>query len=111
MVTSVKISNHSELSLLIEVKNKEEHFDIICQDLLEALMLTIMRRTRQGLSVAPNQKITKECRFVEQYIDEHFREDITLRKLSDLTYLNKYYLVHSFKRYKGVSPIDRKSVV
>lgn len=93
-------------TLLREVKNKEEHFDVVCQDLLEALILTIMRRTKQDLSVAPNQKITKECRFVEQYIDEHFREDITLRTLSDLTYLNKYYLVHSFKRYKGVSPIS-----
>ena len=52
------------------------------------------------------KKITKECRFVEQYIDEHFMEDITLQTLSDLTYLNKYYLVHAFKNYKGVSPIN-----
>jgi len=33
-------------------------------------------------------------------------EDITLQTLSDLTYLNKYYLVHAFKNYKGVSPIN-----
>ena len=36
----------------------------------------------------------------------YFKEDITLQTLSDLTYLNKYYLVHAFKNYKGVSPIN-----
>ena len=31
--------------------------------------------------------------FIDKYLDEHFKEDITLQTLSDLTYLNKYYLV------------------
>ena len=64
---------------------------------MEALVLTLVRRTKKQLSFTPTKKITKECRFVEQYIDEHFMEDITLQTLSDLTYLNKYYLVHAFK--------------
>ncbi|MGO5444194.1 AraC family transcriptional regulator [Faecalimonas sp. LCP19S3_D12] len=93
-------------TLLREIQNKGEYFETICQNLLEALILTLVRRTKKKLAIAPTKKITKECRFVEQYIDEHFTEDITLQTLSDLTYLNKYYLVHSFKEYKGTSPIN-----
>lgn len=93
-------------TLLREVQHKDEAFETVCQNLLEALMLTLVRRTKKSLAITPSKKITKECRFVEQYIDEHFMEDITLQTLSDLTYLNKYYLVHAFKNYKGVSPIN-----
>lgn len=93
-------------ALLHEVQTKEENFESICQNLLEILIWNIMRKTKTTLSVAPTKKITKECRFIEHYLDEHFMEDITLQTLSDLTYLNKYYLVHAFKHYKGVSPIN-----
>ena len=86
--------------LLKEVRKKEENFESICQNLLELIIWNITRQTQTTLSVAPTKKITKECRFIEQYLDEHFKEDITLQTLSDLTYLNKYYLVHAFKNYK-----------
>lgn len=93
-------------TLLREVQEKQENFEDICQNLLEILIWSIVRETKSDLSVAPSKKITRECRFIEQYLDEHFAEDITLQTLSDLTYLNKYYLVHAFKSYKGTSPIN-----
>ena len=39
------------------------------------------------------------------------RQQLTLSNisnstLSELTYMNKYYMVHAFTRYKGVSPIS-----
>ena len=92
--------------LLKEVRKKEENFETICQNLLEVLVIDILRSTHADLSLTPSRKITKECRFIEQYLDEHYTEDITLQTLSDLTFLNKYYLVHSFKNYKGTSPIN-----
>lgn len=92
--------------LLREVQEKEDNFESICQNLLEVLIWTIIRETKAVLSVAPAKKVTKECRFIEQYLDEHFTEDITLETLSNLTYLNKYYLIHTFKNYKGTSPIN-----
>lgn len=93
-------------TLLTEVQRKEESFNLICQNLLEILILNLVRHTKKKISIASVKKITKECRFVEQYLDEHFKEDITLETLSNLTYLNKYYLVHAFKSYKGISPIN-----
>ena len=93
-------------TLLHEIQTKESNFEDICQNLLEILIWNIVRRTSTELAVAPTRKITRECRFIEQYLDEHYMEDITLQTLSEITYLNKYYLVHAFKNYKGISPIN-----
>lgn len=93
-------------TLVREAVQKEEGYETICQNLLESLVLNLIRRTHKKVALTPSKKVTKECRFVEQYIEEHFTENITLQKLSELTYLNKYYLVHSFKEYNGTSPIN-----
>ncbi|MFV0381375.1 MAG: AraC family transcriptional regulator [Breznakia sp.] len=93
-------------TLVIEAQEKDENFEYICQNLLEILIMNMIRRTKKKLFFASTKKISKECKFIEQYIDDNFHEDITLEKLSKLTYLNKYYIVHAFKNYKGVSPIN-----
>lgn len=93
-------------TLLREARSKEPNYENICQNLLEIIIWHILRQSEVHLTAASSKKVTKECRFIEQYLNEHFKEDITLQTLSELTYLNKYYLVHSFKNYKGVSPIN-----
>lgn len=93
-------------TLLREARSKEPNYGNICQNLLEIIIWHILRQSEVQLAAASSKKVTKECRFIEQYLNEHFKEDITLQTLSELTYLNKYYLVHSFKNYKGVSPIN-----
>lgn len=93
-------------TLVEEIKNEDENYEAITQNLLEILILNILRRTKKKIQIKATKKVTKECRFIEQYINEHYAEDITLQKLSDLTYLNKYYIVHVFKKYKGLSPIN-----
>lgn len=43
---------------------------------------------------------------VRRYIDNHFKENLSLDQLAQLAHLNKYYLAHSFRREFGVSPIN-----
>lgn len=94
------------IKLLSEIKDKEENYEAICNNLLECLVLFMIRKTKDSLTFKPVKKTIRECRFIEQYMEEHFSEDITLQTLSELTYMNKYYLVHAFKEYKGMSPIS-----
>ena len=93
-------------TLVEEVRDQDENYQAISQNLLEILIWNIIRRTKKKILLKPTKKVNKECRFIEQYINDHFAEDITLQKLSELTYLNKYYIVHVFKKYKGLSPIN-----
>lgn len=93
-------------TLVEEVTARKQGFESACQNLLELILLSVSRSTRHDFLAAPRQKTTKECRLVEQYINENFSRDITLEALSSLVHINKYYLVHAFKNYKGVSPIN-----
>lgn len=93
-------------AIIQELHDKKEGYQKICTDLLEIVFLLITRSTKTALSFAPTDKVSRECRFIEQYLEEHYAEDVTLDTLSSLTYMNKYYMVHAFKKYKGVSPIN-----
>ena len=89
-----------------EEEEKDNNFEVVCQNLLEVLIINMVRRTKANLLIAPAKKVAKECRFVEQYINNHFREEISLELLSEKAFMNKFYLVHAFKQYKGISPIN-----
>ena len=52
------------------------------------------------------QDDSRECGIVRRYIDEHFKESITLDQLAELAHINKYYLVHAFRKTYGTSPIN-----
>lgn len=43
---------------------------------------------------------------VRQYLDEHFRERITLDRLADVFYINKYYLTRVFKDQFGMTVLS-----
>ena len=93
-------------TILMEVKARDAEYQSLCQNLLEVLLINLMRRANISLKSSPVNKANKDCVYIEKYIDGHFKEDITLDTLSELTFLNKYHIVHAFKQYKGISPIN-----
>lgn len=93
-------------ALLSETHNKEMGYEMICNNLLEVLIINLVRRTNYSLSIRENKIMTKECITIKRYIDKNFKEDITLDSLAELTYMNKYYLVHEFKKQMNISPIN-----
>ena len=104
-------SNRKEMlfytqTLTQELREKKENYINICQNLLEILIQLVDRNTIAIPDFSTTDKLSRECHFIEQYLDEHFAEEINLDTLSELTYMNKYYMVHAFTRYKGVSPIS-----
>lgn len=93
-------------ALLKEGAEQDSNYEIICRNLLEILIINIIRRTNYALSIDTRKKLNKECAFVKRYIDDNFREDITLESLAESTYMNKFHLVHTFNKYMGISPIN-----
>lgn len=94
-------------NMLREIEGKTAGYETVCQDLLEVLLVRILRRTDFALAVAAaGNRGSKECAAVRRYIDGHFKENISLAQLSELAHVNKYYLVHAFSREYGVSPIS-----
>lgn len=94
-------------TMALEFKEGKEYSNILLENLLEILIVNMIRRTGTALEVTTDKRgEKKECIFIENYIKQHFKEDITLDKLSEVSYTNKYYLAHAFKKYKGISPIS-----
>lgn len=94
-------------SLHREVAEKEPYYELMIDNHLSVLIMNVMRRTVIDLGIAaPDNKINKDCIFIENYLNIHYREYITLDTLAELTFMNKYYLSHIFKEHSGYSPID-----
>ncbi len=87
-------------TLTQELREKKENYINICQNLLEILIQLVDRNTIAIPDFSTTDKLSRECHFIEHILDEHFAEEINLDTLSELTYMNKYYMVHAFTRYK-----------
>ena len=89
------------------IENKAIGYDLVCQDLLEVLVVRLMRRTDFSLApAASGTRTSKECAAVRRYIDSHFKESLSLDVLAEVAHVNKYYLVHTFSKEYGISPIN-----
>ena len=93
-------------ALLKEITIKELNYQTVCQNLLEVLIIKMMRHTSYSLSIASSKKTNKECGEVKRYIDANYIRSITLDTLAGITHMNKYYLVHAFGNFTGLSPIN-----
>ena len=92
--------------ILNEFNQKNEYYDLICADLLKVVILTIIRHADSALTIAPSLKLGEDTNLVKDYIDINYAKNITLDDLSSIALMNKYYLVHEFKRLTGFTPID-----
>lgn len=93
-------------SMLQELEEKNRGYELVCQNLLEVLIMKLIRRTNFAFEVIPSLKISRECIKLKQYIEANYTQDITLDVLAEISHLNKYYMVHAFTKHFGCSPIS-----
>ena len=92
--------------MLEEISHKEENYEAVCQNLLEVLLTCMLRNNHLSIIPSGNSTLNRECTQIKNYIDANYSENITLDTLAAITHMNKYYMVHAFKKYKGTSPIN-----
>ena len=82
-----------------EIRERQPGRDEVCQKLLEIILLRLLRREDFALSSAPEgPRGSRECDLVRRYIDNHFKENLTLDQLAGMVHMSKYYLSHSFRK-------------
>lgn len=94
-------------NILREMEMRNKGYEDICQAYMEILIIRLMRNT--DLTVPVQSALpsgNRQCAAVRRYIDLHFKEPLTLELLAEEVHMNKYYLVHAFKREFGLSPIN-----
>lgn len=93
-------------ALLAEMEKDSQFRPTVCQNLLELTIVNIIRKANYNLSVESVQSVNRACRAAKRYIDENFRNPITLEELATVAKVNKYYLSHTFSSDYKISPIN-----
>lgn len=93
--------------ILAEINKNTSDSRILCRNLTENLFILLSRQADFSVTLAPIQKKSpRVCIAVRQYIDYHFKENITLDTLAEVTHVSKYHLVHVFTEEYNISPIN-----
>lgn len=90
-----------------EIREQQPGCDEMCQKLLEIILLRLLRREDFALGSAPEgPRGSRECDLVRRYIDNHFKENLTLDQLAGMVHVSKYHLSHAFQKEFQTSPIS-----
>ncbi len=93
-------------NIVAESENETKGVSSVAHYLLMALLQLFLRETKAYTQSSEQANaLSKECVQVKRYIDTNYKEKITLDSLSRLAHINKYYLVHSFKKAYNITPI------
>lgn len=93
-------------TILDELKKKLPSHEEICQHYLSILLLQLQRHTGQEFFISTPTTIPYECEKAKAYIEDHFRDPITLDQLAELTHWDKFYFVHQFSKAYKIAPIN-----
>ena len=109
----INFKNHREnillclQNMLSEIEKKHTGYEIVCQDLMEILIVLLGRQTNFSTILAPvSKKTSRLCGSTKRYIDAHYQENITLDQLAEVSPVSKYHLAHAFTEEYGISPIN-----
>lgn len=93
-------------TMLRELEEKDKDYGSVCQNLLDVLIIKLMRQTNFSFNTASPAELSGECLKLKRYIESSYMHDLTLDVLADYSHLNKYYMVHIFTKHCGCSPIQ-----
>lgn len=94
-------------SLVSEADRREAHYAETCYHILQVLLIKLQRHEHFSAEYITPKKITSpDCLAVKRYIDAHYAEQLDLDSLARISHMSKFYLVHSFQKEFGISPIN-----
>src|SRR5690625_150877 len=92
--------------LLYEVQHSHSDYALICQNIIEILVVKLQRAKNITIQNNIPKRMNQSVALIKHYINQNFREPITLDKLAKVGSINKYYLSHIFKDDVNISPIE-----
>lgn len=93
--------------MLREMEAAAPGHEAVCQDILDILIRRLTRSPGFSAELVPAPtQASKESAIVRRYIENHFKESITLDLLANTAHINKYHLAHIYTKDYGISPIS-----
>lgn len=88
--------------LYLMIMNEERDFKK--EEIFLFIIEQLITEYADAVAVDTLKEANSEIKTVCDFLKENYMESITLNKLSELTGLNKYYLLRSFTKQKGITP-------
>lgn len=93
--------------VLQEMQACKPKYQTACLAYMDIILVHLMRNASVSVTQTSSRfPANRQCAAVRQYIDQHYKESLTLDMLAEKVSINKYYMAHAFKREYGVSPIN-----
>ena len=93
--------------VLQEMQERRPEYQTLCLAYMDIIMVQLMRNASISVTQTSARFPTnRQCAAVRHYIDQHYKENVTLDLLAEQASINKYYMAHAFKQEYGVSPIN-----
>lgn len=93
-------------AMVQEATSQSMSYELVCHNLLEILLIKILRHQHFDLEVSKQSKATKDISFIKHYLETYYHESIQLEDLASMTHLSRFYISHSFKKEIGMSPME-----
>ena len=93
-------------AMVQEATSQQMSYELMCHNLLEILLIKILRHQHFDLEVGKQSKATKDISFIKHYLETYYHESIQLEDLASMTHLSRFYISHSFKKEIGMSPME-----
>lgn len=100
-----EILNYMQM-IISEMEEKDLHYSSLAHNLLEIFFIKLLRHKSFTFAQSSTSKFGIQCSMIKHYLDNHYKENITLDTLAGISYMNKFSLAHAFKEEYGVSPIN-----
>ncbi len=91
-------------NILHEMQSQASQYQAVCKAYAE-ILATLLGRY-ESISSQSSSLTSRQCLMVRQYIDQHYKDRLTLELLAQVADSNKYYLAHNYKKAYGISPIS-----
>lgn len=88
--------------LYLMIMNEERDFKK--EEIFLFIIEQLITEYADAVTVDTLKETNSEVKTICDFLEENYMESITLNKLSELTGLNKYYLLRSFTKQKGITP-------
>lgn len=92
--------------MLEEAEKQAPGHELMCVDMAEIFISNLIFNQNLGLRSKSDPHMSNECSIAKSFIDAHYMDPITLEQLSEVTHMSKYYLIHSFNKFLGESPMN-----
>lgn len=92
--------------IIMELQEQSEDYAVMVNMYLRIILIWLQRHFGLECVSTSKEKRGRDCSVVKEYLDTHYKQNLTLDILSAESGMNKYYLVHSFTKLYGCSPIS-----